>query len=76
MSTYRPLKERLQKCCVVNDLNNTTQVIDKHGLQQILCEDDVKKWIHAQAEAARKGNLSGARCDYMDQLPGFNWREM
>jgi hypothetical protein len=75
MSNFRPLKERLEKCCEIND-DGTTQVIDKEGLEQILIEDDVKKWIKAQNVAAQLGNLGEARCNYMDQLPGFNWRDI
>lgn len=78
MSAYRSLKDRLLECCnIINDVSGheTFQVVDENGLQQILAEDDVKRWIKAQVEAASKGNLSDARCDYMDQLPGFNWRE-
>lgn len=76
MSAYRPLKESLNKCCIINDEKKTTQVVDEEGIQQILSVDDVKKWLRAQSQAATKGNLSDARCDYMDQLPGFNWRDM
>lgn len=74
MSNYRPLKERLEKCCIIGE-DGITQVVDEPGLKQILEEDSVKKWLQAQAEAAKKGNLSEARCDYMDQLPRSNWRE-
>ncbi len=72
MSNYRPLKERLEKCCEVVD--GETQVTDEEKLQKILSEGEVKKWISAQAAAAKIDNLSDARCDYMDQLPGFSWR--
>ena len=74
MSFYRPLKERLFKYCTMKD--DMTDVIDKKGLEEVLKEPDVQKWIRTQAESAKKGKLSEARCDYMDQLPGFNWREL
>ncbi len=73
MSNYRPLKERLDSCCSIQ--HGETQVIDEKNLNMILNEEEVKKWVRAQADAAKKGNLSEARCKYMDQLPGFVWRD-
>lgn len=76
MSSYRPLKERLLRCCDTDDATRTGYVVNESKLKQILAENEVKRWIRAQAEAASKGNLSQARCDYMDQLPGFDWRQL
>ena len=78
MSNFRPLKERLDKCCSRSTCQDTanTQEVEEDCLEKVLDDVDVKKWIRAQAEAAKNGNLSEARCDYMDQLPGFNWREL
>ena len=72
MSSYRPLKERLEDCC--SEVDGRTTVTNEVRLQMILNEEDVKKWIRAQADAAKMGNLSDARCAYMDNLPGFSWR--
>lgn len=74
MSTYRPLINRLLEYCTITD--DMTEVVDEKGLQEILKEPDVLKWIRAQAASAKNGKFSEARCDYMDQLPGFNWREL
>ena len=73
MTNYRPLKERLDNCCTI--VNSEVQVTDKRGLELILNDEEVKRWIRAQADSAKNNNLSDARCDYMDQLPGLSWRD-
>mmetsp|Transcript_11303 Transcript_11303/g.26430 ORF Transcript_11303/g.26430 Transcript_11303/m.26430 type:complete len:280 (+) Transcript_11303:92-931(+) len=37
-------------------------------------EHDIKKWVDAQRLAWEKGNLSESRIQYMDDLPGIDWR--
>lgn len=71
MKNYRSLKERVYACC---DESNQ-EVIDPVGLDAVLTDADVKKWIDAQREAATLGNLSEPRCEYLDKLPGFDWRQ-
>ena len=75
MSNYRTLKERLEKCCIIKE-DGTAQVVDEEGINQILEEESVKKWLRVQADTAEKGNLSEARCEYMDLLPNSNWRSI
>jgi len=70
MSSYRSIKERLEEAVVNQEGSNGDDL-----RLSILAEEDVKRWINAQRLAAEKGNLSEARCEYMDQLPGVHWRE-
>jgi hypothetical protein len=63
MSNYRDIKSKLELA-----------VIDGSGINHVLSDPEIKKWINAQRRAAENGNLSEARCDYMDQLP-VKWRD-
>jgi len=76
MNNYRFIKERLESCCSreVNGVNDETwSVVDSEGLDQILKDDKIYKWLKAQRKANELGNLSEPRCKYMDELPGVNW---
>jgi hypothetical protein len=64
MSNYRNIKSQLEQA--------EAEGVD---LNEILSDAEVKRWISAQRRAAEMGNLSDARCDYMDQLP-VKWREV
>jgi len=74
MKNYRNLKERLEACSKVND-EGVWEVVDKEGVKAVLADESVMKWVVAQRHTAEKGNLIEARCDYLDQLPGLNWKE-
>ncbi len=77
MKNFRPLKERLEECAILSEgKEDGWEVVDQDGIDAILAEEDILKWIRAQKDAAAKGNLSEARCEYLDRLPGFNWREI
>ena len=73
MKNFRPLKERLEACSKINN-EGIWEVVDEGGVNDILQEEEVARWIRAQKDAAEKGNLSEARCDYLTSLPGFDWR--
>lgn len=64
--TYRSLLEQLKA------LPSTD---DAEAVETILKEEKIDKWFKAQVASFRAGTLSDARCAYMDQLPGFDWRE-
>ena len=59
-------------------LSQLKEVIDADGdVSQLLSDDkELKKWIFAQRLAIEKGNLSDSRIQYMDNLPGIDWREL
>ena len=73
MKNYRDLKERLEACSKVND-EGVWEVADEGGVKAVLADEIVMKWVVAQRYAAENGNLVEARCDYLDQLPGLDWR--
>ena len=75
MSQFRSLKEGLEACSRVND-DGGWEVVDQAGVDQVLRGENVMKWVRAQRDAAEKGNLSESRCEYLDELPGLNWREV
>mmetsp|Transcript_271 Transcript_271/g.367 ORF Transcript_271/g.367 Transcript_271/m.367 type:complete len:301 (-) Transcript_271:223-1125(-) len=81
MSSYRTIKGRLEECCnipsssSVKEGSTKIEVIDHEKHSNILKEEKVAQWIKAQKLAADLGNLSEHRCEYMDSLPGLNWRE-
>lgn len=76
MSNFRKIRDRLYECCCeIDEQSKERHIIDNKRWNAILSEEDVKKWVKAQSDAAVKGNLSDARCDYMDQL-GFDWRNI
>jgi len=74
MKNFRPLKERLEACSKMTE-DGIWEVVDDDNVRAILEEEEVIHWVRAQKLAAEKGNLSESRCDYLDQLPGFNWRD-
>ena len=74
MTNYRPLKEKLYACCDIKD--GIPIVVDEAGVEQVLADEKVKKWIKAIKDANSKGILSETRCEFMDQLPGFDWKEV
>ena len=74
MKNYRLLKESLEVYSKVND-EGMWEVVDKEGVMAVLSDETVMKWVRAQRAAAEMGNLVEARCDFLDQLPGLDWRE-
>lgn len=65
MSNYRNVKLKLEHA-----------VAEGMDVNELLRNDtDLKKWLSAQRQAAENGNLSEARCDYLDQLP-LKWRHL
>ena len=76
MSNFRPIKEKLDKCCSACQDQDASRDIDDDCVKKVLEDADAKRWILAQADAAENGNLSDARIDYMNQLPGIDWRNM
>lgn len=79
MGAYKSLKTRLESCCrrtdgAADDDETAWELVDRSAMEEILREDDVRSWLGKQREAQRTGELSGSRCTYMDQLPGFDWR--
>jgi hypothetical protein len=74
MKNFRPLKEKLESCCRLNE-DGVWEVVDQDVVDEVLRGEGVMKWVRAQRDAAEKGKLSEHRCEYLDQLPGLNWRE-
>ena len=74
MKYFRPLKEKLESCCRLNE-DGVWEVVDQDVVDEVLRGEGVMKWVRAQRDAAEKGKLSEHRCEYLDQLPGLNWRE-
>lgn len=78
MGAYKALKVRLQSVCRITSLPEADEIsyelIDPVGLQTILEEDAVQKWLRSTKVAMKEGKLSDSRCLYMDSLPGFDWR--
>ena len=52
------------------------QVVEAGGnVRELLYEDNnIIKWIDAQRLAYENGNLSDARIEYMNELPGIDWK--
>lgn len=76
MKNYRPIKEKLEACARMNKESGKWEVENMKGIESILQEDQTRRWLKAQSDAAKMGNLSQARCDYLDQLPGIDWRSI
>lgn len=76
MKNYRPIKEKLEACARMNQESGMWEVVNKEGIQTIIQEEQTRKWLKAQSDAAKAGNLAQARCDYLDQLPGVDWRSI
>lgn len=74
MKNYRPIKEKLEACARWNEENGVWEVVNTEGIDTILQDEQTRKWLKAQGDAAKMGNLAQARCDYLDQLPGIDWR--
>jgi hypothetical protein len=57
-------------------LSYLSKVVEAGGdVRELLHEDnDIMKWIDAQRLAYENGNLSESRVQYMDDLPGIDWR--
>lgn len=57
-------------------LSYLSKVVEAGGdVRELVHEDtDIMKWINAQRLAYENGNLSESRADYMDDLPGIDWR--
>lgn len=57
-------------------LSYLTKVVEAGGdVFELLHEDtDIMKWIEAQRLVYENGNLSDSRIEYMDDLPGIDWR--
>lgn len=75
MKSYRSLKERLITHSRVND-EGIWEVVDEEGVASVLEDKVVKRWLRAQKDVYAKGLLNEARCNYLDQLPGFDWRQI
>lgn len=77
MKNYRSIRDQLLSFCDQEDANDlkSAVVVDQQGIDSVLVDPDVKKWINAQRVANEKGNISAPRCEYLDDLPGFNWRQ-
>eukprot|EP00546_Thalassionema_frauenfeldii_P004981 CAMPEP_0178908010 /NCGR_PEP_ID=MMETSP0786-20121207/7686_1 /TAXON_ID=186022 /ORGANISM="Thalassionema frauenfeldii, Strain CCMP 1798" /LENGTH=246 /DNA_ID=CAMNT_0020579867 /DNA_START=113 /DNA_END=850 /DNA_ORIENTATION=- len=50
-----------------------TQRVEKEGLDVVLDDKEVKKWITAQQLARERGKLSDTRFHYMENLVGEKW---
>mmetsp|Transcript_3503 Transcript_3503/g.8930 ORF Transcript_3503/g.8930 Transcript_3503/m.8930 type:complete len:284 (-) Transcript_3503:249-1100(-) len=57
-------------------LSYLTKVVEAGGdVFELLHEDtDIMKWIEVQRLAHENGNLPESRIEYMDDLPGIDWR--
>ena len=66
MLTYKSLLAQLE---------SLPSIDDSEAVEAILKDEKINKWLKAQVTSLRAGTLSESRCTYMDQLPGFNWKE-
>ena len=66
MSRYREALTQLNDAMEAN--GDVTQFISDN--------DELKKWLIAQKLAFENGKLSESRAEYMDVLPGVNWRQI
>ena len=57
-------------------LSYLSKVVEAGGdVRELLYEDnDMIKWIDAQRAAYENGKLSESRVQYMDELPGIDWK--
>jgi hypothetical protein len=53
-----------------------TDAVDAgEDISQLMSEDEeLRKWISAQQSAYENGKLSESRVQYMNDLPGIDWR--
>jgi hypothetical protein len=58
-------------------LNKLTEVADVGGdaAELLSCDPELRKWIDAQRQAHENGKLSESRVQYMDDLPGVEWKK-
>mmetsp|Transcript_14225 Transcript_14225/g.16812 ORF Transcript_14225/g.16812 Transcript_14225/m.16812 type:complete len:376 (+) Transcript_14225:475-1602(+) len=83
MSAYKAFKGQCQSVCRITSSSSTAadtdtvsyELIDSEGLRTIVEEASVQKWLRTTRDAFQSGKLSDSRCVYMDQLPGFDWRQ-
>eukprot|EP00560_Eucampia_antarctica_P007314 CAMPEP_0197828652 /NCGR_PEP_ID=MMETSP1437-20131217/5185_1 /TAXON_ID=49252 ORGANISM="Eucampia antarctica, Strain CCMP1452" /NCGR_SAMPLE_ID=MMETSP1437 /ASSEMBLY_ACC=CAM_ASM_001096 /LENGTH=211 /DNA_ID=CAMNT_0043429943 /DNA_START=379 /DNA_END=1014 /DNA_ORIENTATION=+ len=77
MKNYQSVRGRLLSFCEIREGEDekSATVVDQQGLDSVLSDPEVKKWINAQREAAAKGNINAHRCEYLDELPGLDWRK-
>ncbi|KAL3787024.1 hypothetical protein HJC23_010641 [Cyclotella cryptica] len=66
MSRYREVLERLNGA--VEDGLEVEDVLSE--------EEELRKWIYAQKCAYENGKLSDSRIQYMNDLPGIDWRNI
>lgn len=76
MKNFRPIKNKLEACCRIHPDSGEWEVVNEDGIQAVLQDESIVKWLKAQRDAAANGNLVQARCDYLDQLPGIDWRSL
>ena len=74
MKNYRHLKECLESYSKVDD-EGIWKVVDEEGVKTVLRDETMMKWVRAQRDAAEMGNLIEARCEFLDQLLGLDWRD-
>jgi hypothetical protein len=57
-------------------LSYLSQVIEAGGeVKELVYEDnEIMRWVDAQRQAYEGGKLSESRAQYMDDLPGIDWR--
>jgi len=67
MSTYKILLSQLEAL----PPDNTTP----EAVEEILRDEKIHSWFRTTVAGYRTGKMSDSRCNYMDALPGFDWRE-
>lgn len=57
-------------------LSYLSQVVEAGGeVKELVYEDtEIMKWVDAQRQIYESGKLSESRAQYMDDLPGIDWR--
>ena len=75
MKSFRSLKERLESCAELNK-DGLWEVVDQDGVDEVLKDEEAMKWVRAQRGAAKLRNLSESRCEYLDHLPGLDWKHV
>ncbi len=66
MSKYREVFSRLREA-VEAGVDVSTLLME---------DEELKKWIIGQRVAYENGNLSESRMQYMDEIPGVDWRKV
>lgn len=62
MKNFRPVRDAL--------------LGDDGGLETVLANAEMLKWLRSIAKTYQKGNLVQERVEYMDQLIGLDWRSL